>query len=78
MASKFRCSGQTCVCANRVFVHSWIHDSFVDELKNEISKLVVGDGMKPSVTQGPLINERAVQKVSTVGQQRKWLMVASF
>ncbi|VDK56733.1 unnamed protein product [Gongylonema pulchrum] len=63
MASKFRNSGQTCICANRIYVHSWIHDSYVDSLKSEISKLVVGDGMKPGVTQGPLINEQAVQKV---------------
>lgn len=63
MASKFRGSGQTCICANRIFVHSWIYDSFVDELKQAISKLVVGDGTQPDVTQGPLINERAVKKV---------------
>lgn len=64
MASKFRASGQTCVCANRMFVHSSIYDAFLDKLKAAIeSDLKVGDGTQAGVTQGPLINERAVEKV---------------
>ena len=63
MASKFRCSGQTCVCANRIFVHRAVYDEFVNKYKAQIEKLVVGDGMKDGVTQGPLINRRAVEKV---------------
>lgn len=63
IASKFRASGQTCVCANRLFVQSGIHDEFVAKFKEAIDKLVVGDGMDKGVTLGPLINKRAVDKV---------------
>uniref|UniRef100_A0A915PV00 Succinate-semialdehyde dehydrogenase, mitochondrial n=1 Tax=Setaria digitata TaxID=48799 RepID=A0A915PV00_9BILA len=63
IASKFRCSGQTCICPNRIYVHSSIYDSFTQEVKYEMMKLITGNGMKRGVTQGPLINENAVQKV---------------
>ncbi|VDK86076.1 unnamed protein product [Litomosoides sigmodontis] len=63
MVSKFRGSGQTCVSPNRFYVHSSVYDSFIEEVKHAMTKLVTGDGTKPNVTQGPLINERAVQKV---------------
>ena len=63
MLSKFRNMGQTCVCANRFFVQDAIHDSFVAKLAAEVAKLEVGNGMAAGVTQGPLINERAVGKV---------------
>ncbi|KRX70841.1 Succinate-semialdehyde dehydrogenase, mitochondrial [Trichinella sp. T6] len=63
MASKFRCSGQTCVCANRFFIHESVHDDFVQKLKLAIDHLVVGDGKLERVTQGPLVNEKAVEKV---------------
>lgn len=63
MASKFRGSGQTCISPNRFYVHSSIYEPFVDQVKCAMTKLVTGDGMQPNVTQGPLINERAVQKV---------------
>lgn len=63
MASKFRNSGQTCVCANRFFVQSGIYDAFAEKFAVEISKLTVGDGTKAGVNQGPLINEQAAEKV---------------
>lgn len=65
MASKFRNMGQTCVCANRVFVQSSVHDAFVAKLVAKVGKLVVGPGMKAGVTQGPLINLGAVEKVKS-------------
>uniref|UniRef100_A0A2K6VJ94 Aldedh domain-containing protein n=2 Tax=Onchocerca TaxID=6281 RepID=A0A2K6VJ94_ONCVO len=63
MASKFRGSGQTCISPNRFYVHSSIYDSFVEKIKHAMAELITGNGMQPNVTQGPLINERAVQKV---------------
>lgn len=63
MASKFRNSGQTCVCANRVLVQDGIYDRFADKLAAAVSKLVVGDGMEEGVTIGPLINKAAIDKV---------------
>lgn len=64
MACKFRCSGQTCVCANRMLVQEGIYDRFVQRLGELIKKdLKVGDGLDPSTTQGPLINKAAVNKV---------------
>ncbi|XP_070558115.1 succinate-semialdehyde dehydrogenase, mitochondrial-like [Ptychodera flava] len=65
MASKFRASGQTCVCANRLLVQSGIHDEFVDKFSKAVRKLVVGDGFDSDTTQGPLINVRAVEKVES-------------
>ncbi len=65
MASKFRNSGQTCVCANRIFVQSEIYDTFVDKLKTSVQALKVGNGLGSEITQGPLINENAVEKVLT-------------
>ncbi|MBP7338298.1 NAD-dependent succinate-semialdehyde dehydrogenase [Niveispirillum sp.] len=63
MASKYRNSGQTCVCANRLFVEDGIHDAFVARLKEEVEKLCVGNGRDAGVNQGPLINLAAVEKV---------------
>jgi succinate-semialdehyde dehydrogenase/glutarate-semialdehyde dehydrogenase len=63
MASKFRNSGQTCVCANRIFVHEAIYGPFTEKLNKAVSALVIGDGLAAGVTTGPLINEAAVQKV---------------
>ncbi|XP_063779340.1 succinate-semialdehyde dehydrogenase, mitochondrial isoform X2 [Pseudophryne corroboree] len=64
LASKFRNSGQTCVCTNRFLVQKGIHDVFVQKLSALIKKdLRVGNGFDEGVTQGPLINERAVEKV---------------
>ncbi|XP_023555753.1 succinate-semialdehyde dehydrogenase, mitochondrial [Octodon degus] len=64
MASKFRNTGQTCVCSNRFLVQRGIHDSFVKKFAEAIQKsLRVGNGFEEGTTQGPLINERAVEKV---------------
>lgn len=63
MASKFRNAGQTCVCANRFYVQAGIFDTFVERFKAEISKLKIGNGLDEGVTQGPLINAAAIDKV---------------
>ncbi len=63
MASKFRNSGQTCVCANRMLVQAGVYDAFANTFATAISKLKVGDGLEEGVTQGPLINEDGVKKV---------------
>lgn len=63
MASKFRNTGQTCVCANRILVQAKVHDEFIEILKGKISALKVGEGIEPNVTQGPLIDKKAVAKV---------------
>ncbi|KWR89444.1 NAD-dependent succinate-semialdehyde dehydrogenase [Cupriavidus sp. IDO] len=65
MASKFRNSGQTCVCANRIYVQSGIYERFTERLAQEVRKLRVGAGTEEGVTIGPLINESAVKKVVT-------------
>ncbi|GKU83449.1 NAD-dependent succinate-semialdehyde dehydrogenase [Niallia sp. NCCP-28] len=62
IASKFRNAGQTCVCTNRVYVQKNIADAFAEILTGKMKKLVVGNGKKPGVTIGPLINEQAVAK----------------
>lgn len=64
MISKYRNAGQTCVCANRIFVHDKIYDAFSKKLVSEVKKLKVGNGLEPGIQQGPLINEEAVDKVS--------------
>jgi succinate-semialdehyde dehydrogenase/glutarate-semialdehyde dehydrogenase len=63
MASKFRNTGQTCVCANRLLVQDGVYDAFAQKLKTAVTKLKVGNGLEPGVTQGPLINAEAVTKV---------------
>ncbi|MEE8563761.1 MAG: NAD-dependent succinate-semialdehyde dehydrogenase [Alphaproteobacteria bacterium] len=63
MASKYRNTGQTCVCANRILVQDKVHDAFVRKLVAAVRKLKVGDGFKPGITQGPLIDQNAVDKV---------------
>ena len=63
MASKYRNAGQTCVCANRIFVQEGVYDEFARRLAVEVAKLKVGDGMHEGVTQGPLINDQAIAKV---------------
>ena len=63
MASKFRNSGQTCVCTNRIYVQSAIHDAFVAKLTERVKQLRVGCGFDDGIVQGPLISERAVAKV---------------
>ena len=63
MISKFRNNGQTCVCANRIYVQAGVYDAFAAKLAAAVGKLNVGDGLKTGITTGPLINMDAVEKV---------------
>ncbi|MEX5427757.1 NADP-dependent succinate-semialdehyde dehydrogenase [Klebsiella michiganensis] len=63
LASKFRNAGQTCVCANRLYVQDGVYDRFAEKLQQAVSKLQIGDGLQPNVTIGPLIDEKAIAKV---------------
>ncbi|HLS07865.1 NAD-dependent succinate-semialdehyde dehydrogenase [Lentibacillus sp.] len=63
IASKFRNAGQTCICANRVYVQEGVYDEFVDKLSKKVQELKVGDGMDESVDIGPLINQDGLDKV---------------
>ncbi|MCW1930780.1 NAD-dependent succinate-semialdehyde dehydrogenase [Pararhodobacter zhoushanensis] len=63
MMSKFRNNGQTCVCANRIYVQAGVYDAFAEKLRVAVEKLNVGDGLESGVTTGPLINAKAVEKV---------------
>jgi succinate-semialdehyde dehydrogenase / glutarate-semialdehyde dehydrogenase len=63
MISKFRNNGQTCVCANRIYVQAGVYDAFAEKLAAAVKKLNVGDGLKDGTTTGPLINKDAVDKV---------------
>ena len=63
LASKYRNTGQTCVCANRLLVQAGIYDEFAERLKSAVAQLRVGDGLKGATDQGPLIDEKAVAKV---------------
>jgi succinate-semialdehyde dehydrogenase/glutarate-semialdehyde dehydrogenase len=63
MASKYRNTGQTCVCANRILVQDGVYDAFSAKLKAAVEAMKVGNGMEPGVAQGPLINADAVKKV---------------
>lgn len=63
MASKFRNTGQTCVCANRIYVHDKIYDIFTNKLIDAVKKLRTGNGLDPNTQQGPLINTAAIDKV---------------
>ncbi|KAJ4245467.1 hypothetical protein NW762_013976 [Fusarium torreyae] len=64
LAAKFRCAGQTCVCANRIYVQSSILESFSSKLVERVSKLSLGKGLDQNTTLGPLVNAAAVEKVS--------------
>lgn len=63
VASKFRNSGQTCVCSNRIYVQSGVYDEFCRRLSAKAAALKLGNGLDEGVEQGPLIEERAVEKV---------------
>ncbi|AMY70368.1 NAD-dependent succinate-semialdehyde dehydrogenase [Frigidibacter mobilis] len=63
MASKFRNNGQTCVCANRIYVQAGVYDAFAAKLAAAVEKLKVGDGLEEGTEAGPLINAGAVEKV---------------
>ena len=64
LISKFRNSGQTCICSNRLLVQSGIYDRFIERLADEVSKFRVGNGLDENTTHGPLVNEKAVNGVS--------------
>jgi succinate-semialdehyde dehydrogenase/glutarate-semialdehyde dehydrogenase len=63
MVSKYRNNGQTCVCANRLYVQAGVYDAFAEKLVAATKKLKVGDGFGEGITTGPLIDEKAVEKV---------------
>jgi succinate-semialdehyde dehydrogenase/glutarate-semialdehyde dehydrogenase len=63
LASKFRNTGQTCVCANRLFVQDGVYDAFAKKFSERVSQLKVGNGLEEGVVQGPLIDMNAVEKV---------------
>ena len=63
LAAKYRNMGQTCVCANRLYVQEKVYDAFAEKLAKAVSALKVGDGMQDGVQQGPLITQKAVEKV---------------
>ena len=63
MMCKFRNNGQTCVCANRIYVQAGVYDAFAAKLKTAVENLNVGDGLAEGVTTGPLINHDAIEKV---------------
>ncbi|HSJ81889.1 MAG TPA: NAD-dependent succinate-semialdehyde dehydrogenase [Thiobacillus sp.] len=63
LASKYRNSGQTCMCANRVFVQDAIYDAFAEQFAATVAQLTVGEGFTPGVEAGPLINAAALKKV---------------
>jgi len=64
IASKFRGSGQTCICANRIYVQSSIYAEFASRLTDKVSGFKVGNGFDTKTTHGPLINQKAVEKVT--------------
>ena len=63
MQSKFRNTGQTCICANRIFIHEKVYDEFLEKFKIEVSKIKVGNGLEDGVLSGPLIDEHSLNKV---------------
>ncbi|KAF7822463.1 succinate-semialdehyde dehydrogenase, mitochondrial [Senna tora] len=68
IAAKFRNSGQTCVCANRILVQEGIYEKFANAILDAVKNMKVGDGFSEGVVQGPLINEAAVKKVESLLQ----------
>ena len=74
MAAKFRNAGQTCISANRIYVHDTVYDTFAAQLVERVhARLVVGAGSAMSTTCGPLINMAAVQKVYNGSLGRCWV-----
>ncbi|KAI8361968.1 aldehyde dehydrogenase domain-containing protein [Mortierella sp. GBAus27b] len=63
IAAKFRASGQTCICVNRFYVHSSVKDEFSEKLRDRVNRFRVGSGFDLSTTHGPLVNQKAVEKV---------------
>ena len=63
LASKYRNAGQTCVCANRLYVQDGVYDAFAEKLMAAVAKLKVGNGLEDGITTGPLIDDKAVARV---------------
>ena len=63
VASKFRNSGQTCICTNRIYVQSSIKEEFLQKMKEKVEQFVIGNGLDEDVDFGPLVNESSVKKV---------------
>ena len=63
MVSKYRNNGQTCVCANRIYVQAGVYDAFADKLAKAVGEMKIGDGFDEGVTTGPLISQAALEKV---------------
>jgi succinate-semialdehyde dehydrogenase/glutarate-semialdehyde dehydrogenase len=63
MQSKFRNSGQTCICANRIFVHEKVYDEFLNKFIDEVNKIKVGNGLEEGIVSGPLIDQPSLMKV---------------
>ena len=63
LISKYRNNGQTCVCANRLYVQDGVYDAFVEKLKTAVARLNIGNGLEQGITTGPLIDSKAVAKV---------------
>lgn len=63
LISKFRNNGQTCVCANRIYVHDRVYDLFAEKLQAKVAALTIGNGLENNITTGPLIDEKAIAKV---------------
>ncbi|WP_230660611.1 NAD-dependent succinate-semialdehyde dehydrogenase [Psychrobacter sp. I-STPA10] len=68
VAAKYRNAGQTCVCANRIYVHESVKDEFMDIYIQKVKALSVGDGMEEATDIGPLVNDKAVKKVKALLQ----------
>lgn len=65
LSAKFRNSGQTCICANRIIVQSGVFDAFVEKLAQAVSSFKIGNGIDPATTHGPLISEKAIAGVDS-------------
>ncbi len=66
MASKYRNSGQTCVCANRLFVQAGVYDEFVEKLAEKVRAIKIGNGLDAGVAQGPVINDAAANNAESL------------
>ena len=66
LISKYRNNGQTCVCANRIYVQSGVYDEFAKKLAAAVNKMTVGDGFQEGVSSGPLINSDAVDHLCKI------------
>src|SRR5690606_2559090 len=63
LLSKFRNSGQTCICGNRIYVQESVHDEFVDKFVSATEKLAVGNGLEENIDIGPVINKSGFEKI---------------